>query len=72
MLTALAEAGWVAETAALDSTYIKAHRSAHGGKRMARPGRKRLVSIGLISLQKRIRPSGFPLAKMEIRASRSS
>ena len=29
MLAALAEAGWVAETAALDSTYVKAHRSAH-------------------------------------------
>jgi transposase len=28
----LAEAGWVTETAALDSTYVKAHRSAHGGK----------------------------------------
>ena len=32
MLTALAEAGWVAESVALDSTYIKAHRSAQGGK----------------------------------------
>ena len=32
MLAALAAAGWVAETAALDSTYIHAHRSAHGGK----------------------------------------
>jgi len=32
MLAALAEAGWVAETAALDSTYVRAHRSAHGGK----------------------------------------
>ena len=32
MLAALAEAGWVAETAALDSTYVKAHRSAYGGK----------------------------------------
>jgi transposase len=32
MLAALAEAGWVAETAALDSTYVKVHRSAHGGK----------------------------------------
>lgn len=40
MLTALAHAGWVAETAALDSTYIKAHRSAHGGK----GGRKRRLS----------------------------
>ena len=37
MLAALAEAGWVAETAALDSTSVKAHRSAHGGK----GGRKR-------------------------------
>ena len=32
MLAALAEAGWIAESTALDSTYIKAHRSAHGGK----------------------------------------
>ena len=32
MLAALAEAGWIAETAALDSTYVRAHRSAHGGK----------------------------------------
>ena len=32
MLAALAEAGWIAETAALDSSYVKAHRSAHGGK----------------------------------------
>ena len=32
MLAALAEAGWVAETAALDSSYVKAHRCAHGGK----------------------------------------
>jgi transposase len=32
MLAALAAAGWVEETAALDSTYVEAHRSAHGGK----------------------------------------
>lgn len=32
MLAALAEAGWVAESAALDSTYVRAHRSAHGAK----------------------------------------
>ncbi len=31
MLAALAEAGWITKTAALDSTYVKAHRSAHGG-----------------------------------------
>src|SRR6478672_3757654 len=41
-------------------------------KRMARPVRKWLGSAGLNSLRKRIRPSGCPLAKMEIRASRSS
>ena len=41
MLAALAEAGWIAETAALDSTYVKAHRSAHGGK--GGPRRRRSV-----------------------------
>ena len=42
MLAALAEAGWVAESASLDSTYIKAHRSAHGGK--GGPRRRRSAS----------------------------
>ena len=32
MLAALAKAGWVAESAAIDATYVKAHRSAQGGK----------------------------------------
>jgi transposase len=32
MLAALAEAGWIAQTAAIDSTYTKAHRCDHGGK----------------------------------------
>ncbi len=32
MLKALAKAGWIKESAALDSTSIKAHRCAHGGK----------------------------------------
>jgi transposase len=32
VLAALAETGWIAETAALDSTYVRAHRSARGGK----------------------------------------
>lgn len=31
MLAALAEAGWVKETAALDTTYVNAHRFAHAG-----------------------------------------
>ena len=43
MLAALAEAGRIAETAALDSSYVKAHRSAHGGKggRRRRPSDRR-------------------------------
>lgn len=32
ILSALVEAGWIAEAGALDSTYVKAHRSAAGGK----------------------------------------
>ena len=32
MLAALAEAGWVAQTAAIDRTYATPHRGAHGGK----------------------------------------
>lgn len=43
MLAALAAAGWVEETAALDSTYVKAQRSAHGGK----GGRRRKPSAAL-------------------------
>ncbi len=31
-VAALAEAGWMAESTALGSTYVKVHRSAHGGK----------------------------------------
>jgi transposase len=40
MLAALAEAGWVTEMAALDSTSVKAHRSAHGGKGGESPGHR--------------------------------
>ena len=29
---ALAKAGWAGDAAALDRTYVRAHRSAHGGK----------------------------------------
>ncbi len=38
MLAALAAAGWVVETAALDSTDVRAHRSAHGAKGGTRTG----------------------------------
>jgi transposase len=39
MLAALAKAAWSDEAAAIDSTYLWAHRSAHGGKgwRRCRP-----------------------------------
>lgn len=73
LLDALAAAGAVTKSTAIDSTYIKAQRSAFGGKRMARPVGKWRFEDSLISLQKRIRPFGSsPLAKMEIRASWSS
>lgn len=32
MLSALAKAGWAGDAAAIDSSYVRAHRSAHGGK----------------------------------------
>jgi len=46
MLTTLAEQGWIAETASLDSTYVRAHRSAHGGKGgpKHRPSARRAVA----------------------------
>lgn len=73
MFVTLAAAGGPPAEVLIDSTHMKAHRSAGGGKRMARPVRKWQFDDGLISLQKRIRPFGsLPLAKMEIRASWSS
>jgi transposase len=46
MLAALAEAGWAGDAAAIDSTYVRAHRSAHGGKggRKRRPSAPRAVA----------------------------
>lgn len=32
MLADLAKSGWAGDAAAIDSSYVKAHRSAHGGK----------------------------------------
>ena len=43
MLVALAKAGWAGDAAALDSTYVKAHRSAHGGKGGSRAGDRPLA-----------------------------
>ncbi len=36
MLAALAKAGWTGEANAIDATYVRAHRSAQGGKGGAR------------------------------------
>ena len=41
ILYALVETGWIEATAAIDATYVKAHRSAHGGK----GGRRRRPSV---------------------------
>ena len=54
----LAGNGRSADTQMIDSTHVKAHRSAAGGKHMARPVVKRLDSSGLDNLRKRIRPFG--------------
>ena len=47
---ALVEAGWIDATVAIDSTYVKAHRSAHGGKGGRR--RRPLVYRVAVRLQK--------------------
>ena len=57
MLAALAAAGWVIESAALDSTYVKAHRSAHGGK----GGRRRRLS-GSRAVARRPRSTSSPMS----------
>jgi transposase len=46
MLAALAKAGWSGEAAAIDSTYVRAQRSAHGGKggRVRRPLARRAAA----------------------------
>lgn len=46
MLAALAKAGWSGEAAAIDSTYVRAHCSAHGGigGRRPRPSARRVAA----------------------------
>lgn len=46
MLTALAKAGWAGDAAAFDSRYVRAHRSAQGGKewRRRRPSVRRAMA----------------------------
>ena len=54
----LASAGGPPAQVLIDSSAVKAHRCASGGKRMARPVVKWLDSSGLDNLRKRIRPFG--------------
>ena len=68
----LAAAGNIPDEFSIDSTHIKAHRSAAGSKRMARPVGKQFPRSDVGSLRQRIRSQGRTLAKMEIRASHAS
>ena len=47
ILQALVEAGWIEATASIDATYVKAHRSAHGGK----GGRRRRLSVFRVAVR---------------------
>ena len=69
---ALASAGGPPEQVLIDSSAVKAHRCAAGGKRMARPVCKQFPKSNLSSPHQRIRSQGRTLAKMEIHASRAS
>ena len=73
MLAALAEAGWVAETAALDSTYVKAHRSAHGGKGgLARkPSTHRAAAYAAAGVARPRRSTSSPTSSGGLRSSTS-
>ena len=66
MLTALAEAGWIAGQAALDSTYVRAHRSAHGGK--GGPRRRPLARRGAVRPP---RSTSSPTSLGDLRSSTS-
>ena len=68
----LAGCGRSADTQMIDSTHIKAHRSAAGGKHMARPVGKWLLSWLEQSAQTYPAYRLCALAKMEIRALCSS
>jgi len=68
----LAGSGRSNDTQMIDSTHVKAHRSAAGGKRMARPVGKWFSQVAQTVCTNVSGLSAMPLAKMEIRAFRSS
>jgi transposase len=72
MFAAVTGQAAVIGTAAIDSSHVKAHRSAAGGNVWPAPSASSFCEYNLSSLHQRIRSQGRPLAKMEIRASRAS
>jgi hypothetical protein len=59
----LAARGRSTATQMIDATHVKAHRSASGAKRMARPVGKWFCGAGTNSLHKRIRPFGYAVGQ---------
>ena len=59
----LAARGRSTDTQMIDATHVKAHRSASGAKRMARPVGKWFCDTGTNSLHKRIRPFGYAVGQ---------
>jgi transposase len=55
ILAALAKAGWADDAAALDSSYVRVHRSAHGGK-----GERRRKPSGVRAVARRPRSTRSP------------
>jgi transposase len=68
----IAASGDVPHELSLDSSHVKAHRSAAGAKRMARPVGKWLLQLAQTVCTNVSGLSAMPLAKMEIRAFYSS
>lgn len=61
MLADLARAGWSGEAAAIDSTYVKAHRSAQGGKGGPK---RRLSARRVVARRPRSTPSAMSSAAL--------
>ena len=72
MFKALTRSAAVFGTASIDSSHVKAHRSAGGGKHMARPVGKWFLQLPKTVCTNVSGLSAMPLTKMEIRAFCSS
>lgn len=62
IFAALVESGWIEATASIDATYVKAHRSAHGGKggRRRRPSAPRAAGARPRSTSSRMSSAARP------------